>query len=114
MSMIDTTPARPASGVLMLPIPGTGLLTGVDGIEEVLAQAGIDAVEITIPIGSRVAALPEGERYLGFVFASAKDPADVERALRRAGNMLSVSIDGEEIRPLVDAGPPEGPDPGEG
>ncbi len=100
---IDTSPARPASGVLMLPIPATGTLTDVEGIKNVLALEGIDDVQITIPKGRRVVALPEGDRYLGFVFASGRDPASVERALREAGNTLIVAIDGEDIRPPVAA-----------
>ena len=100
---IDTSPARPASGVLMLPIPATGTLTDVEGIEEVLALEGIDDVQITIPKGRRVVALPEGDRYLGFVFASGANPETVESTLREAGNTLTVAIDGEDIRPPVAA-----------
>ena len=103
---IDTTPSKPATGVLMLPIPAIGILTGVDGIDEALALKGIDGVDITIPKGRRVEALPEGDRYLGFVFASGADPAAVEHTLRTAGNILSVSIDGEEIRAPVAASSP--------
>jgi len=103
---IDTSPARPATGVLMLPIPATGTLTDVEGIEKVLALEGIDDVQITIPKGRRVVALPEGDRYLGFVFASGADPATVESTLRKAGNTLTVAIDGEDIRPPVAAGDP--------
>lgn len=95
----DTKPARPATGVLMLPIPATGTLTGVGGIDRARAMPGIDDITITIPTGRRVVALPEGDRYLGFVFAGGADPASVESALRRAGNELTVTIDGEEVRP---------------
>ena len=103
---LDTSPARAASGVLMLPIPATGVLTGVDGVDDALALDGIDGVEITIPIGRRVVALPEGDRYVGFVFASGADPAAVESTLRLAGTALTLAIDGEDVRPAVDAGPP--------
>ena len=104
---MDTTPAKPATGVLMLPIPADGILTHVDGIEEALALDGIDDVTITIPKGRRVVALPEGDRYLGFVFASGIDAASVEDVLREAGNTIIVAIDGEEIRPPVDAPGPD-------
>jgi hypothetical protein len=43
--------------------------------------------------------LPEGDRYLGFVFAGGADPESVETALRTAGNELAITIDGEEVRP---------------
>jgi hypothetical protein len=52
----------------------------------------ITGVEITIPNGRRVQALPEGDRYLGFVFAAAPDRDDVERALRTALAVLEVEI----------------------
>jgi hypothetical protein len=37
--------------------------------------------------------LPEGHRYLGFVFARAGSPAEVEQALRTAHGRLSFRID---------------------
>lgn len=95
----DSSPARPATGVLMLPIPATGTLTGVGGIEAARAVPGVDHVTITIATGRRVETLPEGDRYLGFVFAGGADPVSVEQSLRMAGNELSVTIDGEEVRP---------------
>jgi hypothetical protein len=36
--------------------------------------------------------LPEGASYLGFIFARGGDPAEVERALRRAHAKLSFRI----------------------
>ena len=104
---IDTSPSRPATGVLMLPIPATGILTDVEGVDDALTIDGVDAVKITVPTGRRVVALPEGDRYLGFVFASGLDPGSVERTLREAGNTLTVAIDGEAIRPPVAAGEPD-------
>jgi biotin carboxylase len=95
----DSSPARPATGVLMLPIPATGTLTGVSGLEQARLVPGIDDITITIPTGRRVEMLPEGDRYLGFVFAGGPDPESVEEALRQAGNELAITIDGEEVRP---------------
>lgn len=95
----DSSPARPATGVLMLPIPATGTLTGVAGIEEAGRIPGIEDITITVPRGRRVEMLPEGDRYLGFVFAGGPNPASVETSLRRAGHELSITIDGEEVRP---------------
>ena len=57
----------------------------------------IDDVIITVPRQRRVAALPEGDRYLGFVFASGPDPETVEHTLRKAGSALVVEIDGEGV-----------------
>jgi hypothetical protein len=38
--------------------------------------------------------VPEGNRYLGFVFARTKRPRDTETALRRAEALLEVRIEG--------------------
>lgn len=73
-----------ASGVLMIPIPKSGVLSEVRGIEETRAIEGITGVDITIPAGTRVLPPPEGDRYLGFVFARGTDPGGVEAALRKA------------------------------
>ncbi|MGI9647464.1 MAG: ATP-grasp domain-containing protein [Acidimicrobiia bacterium] len=100
----DTAPARPATGVLMLPIPATGILSGIDGIDEVMAMEGIDDVTLTIAAGRRIEALPEGDRYLGFVFAGGVDADAVEATLRRAGSGLTVMVDGEEMHKPVAPG----------
>ncbi len=81
-----------ASGVMMLPIPRAGTLAGVRGAEAARAVAGIDDVRITIPVGDRLVPLPEGARYLGFVFARAGTPEAVEAALRAAHGLLEFDI----------------------
>ncbi len=77
--------ARPA-GVMMLPVPGErpGRLRRVDGVEAARLVPGIVEISLTVPVGERVVPLPEGDRYLGFVFARGETPGAVERALRRA------------------------------
>jgi hypothetical protein len=37
--------------------------------------------------------LPEGDRYLGFLFARGEKPEEVEQALRRAHAHLEIVID---------------------
>ena len=88
----DLTRERQASGVMMLPIPRSGTLVAVHGQDEARAVPGIVGLEVTIPRGRPVRALPEGDRYLGFLFARAADPSGVEDALRRAHARLSVEI----------------------
>jgi biotin carboxylase len=82
-----------ASGVLMLPIPRSGTLVEVRGQDDARAVAGIVGLEITIVRGRPVQALPEGDRYLGFVFARGDTPAEVEESLRSAWNCLEVVIE---------------------
>ena len=82
-----------AAGVLMVPIPRSGTLRRVDGVEAAEAVPGVAGVEITVLAGRPVRALPEGDRYLGFVFARGDDPASVEASLRAAHACLDVVID---------------------
>jgi biotin carboxylase len=80
-------------GILMIPIPRSGVLRGVGGVEDVRSLPGITGVEITIAIGRSVRALPEGDRYLGFVFATASTRALVEAGLRDAQGLLDVDVE---------------------
>lgn len=89
----DVAATHVASGVMMLPIPHAGVLIGVGGREAAGAVAGIKGLEITIPPGRWVDPLPEGDRYLGFLFARGDTPAYVESALREAHAMLDIQID---------------------
>jgi len=85
-------PSKP-SGVLMLPVPRHGVLRAVEGRGEAAAVLGITGLNITIPPGQSVHPLPEGDRYLGFIFAEADTHAAVEQALRAARRRLRVVID---------------------
>ena len=67
-------------GVFMLPVPRPGILRAVEGRAEALAVPGITGLTVTIPPGQRVRPLPDGDRYLGFIFASRRHPGG-----RRAG-----------------------------
>ena len=82
-----------AAGVIMLPIPRAGTLREVNGRTEAMAVRGIEGLAITIPPGGRVVPLPEGDRYLGFMFARAETPAEVEAALREAQRRLEIVIE---------------------
>ncbi len=81
-----------ASGVMMIPIPRAGTLTEIGGRDEALAVPGIVGLEITVPPGRALLPLPEGDRYLGFLFARADTPTQVEAALRAAHASLTVHI----------------------
>jgi formate-dependent phosphoribosylglycinamide formyltransferase (GAR transformylase) len=81
-----------SAGVMMVPIPQGGIYAGVSGVEEAAAVAGIDDVIITAKEGQALIPLPEGSSYLGFLFACAPAPADVETALRSAHAKLRFEI----------------------
>ncbi|MFQ5517098.1 MAG: ATP-grasp domain-containing protein [Acidimicrobiia bacterium] len=83
----------PASGVMMLPIAKEGRLRKVAGRRRALAVPGISGLEITIAPGRHVVPLPEGDRYLGFLFARGNSAAGVEDALRVAYAELDIVID---------------------
>jgi hypothetical protein len=80
---------------MMLPIPSAGTLREVRGQDEARAVEHIAGLEISIARGKPVQPLPEGDRYLGFLFAKADTPEQVEQALREAHARLEVHIEPE-------------------
>jgi biotin carboxylase len=73
-----------ASGVMMIPVPRSGIFEGVDGIEAAEKVAGVTEIRITARLKDYVAAWPEGASYLGFIFARGDSAGSVEEALRAA------------------------------
>lgn len=82
-----------ARGVMMIPIPARGQLRAVHGLADAEAVPGIESVEISLPLYSMVVPLPEGQSYLGFIFAHGDHPATVEAALRQAHAHLRFDIE---------------------
>ena len=82
-----------ASGVMMIPIPVAGMLREVRNLSAARAVNGIAGVEITIPPGQAVVPLPEGDRYLGFIFSTGSEPDEVEDSLRKAHAVLDIDIE---------------------
>ncbi len=89
----DVRRERSASGVMMLPIPHTGTLRAVHGQDDARDVPGVVGLEISINPGRPVVALPEGDRYLGFLFARGDTAAEVEATLRAAHARLEVVIE---------------------
>jgi hypothetical protein len=79
---------------MMIPITAAGVLLRVGGQEAARAVPGIAGLDITIGRGRPVTPLPEGDRYLGFLFARRESPEEVEGALRTAHGLLEIEIDG--------------------
>jgi hypothetical protein len=77
---------------MMIPIPRGGRLEEVRGLDEARAVPQIEDVTISIPKGQEIVPLPEGSRYLGFIFSRASTPAEAEAALREAHHHLRFVI----------------------
>jgi biotin carboxylase len=93
LGLDDVARESTASGVMMIPIPGAGVLCAVEGQQDARAVEGIAGLEITIARGRPVVPLPEGDRYLGFLFARGASPDAVESSLREAHARLRIGIE---------------------
>ncbi len=95
LAMETAAPEREAraAGVMMLPIPRAGILRDIHGIDDARGTPDIEDVTISLHKDAELVPLPEGHRYLGFIFARAATPERVEAALRRAHAKLRFEID---------------------
>ena len=76
-------------GVMMIPIRQAGLLRRVEGILAAQKVPHIEKIDITISEGHELIPLPEGNQYLGFIFAQADSADAVVEALREAHAKLN-------------------------
>ena len=81
-----------ASGVMMIPVPSSGVLDAVEGVEAARATPRVTDVQITARLHDAILAWPEGSSYLGFIFARGGKPEEVEAALRAAHAKLRFVI----------------------
>jgi D-alanine-D-alanine ligase-like ATP-grasp enzyme len=81
-----------ASGVMMIPVPRSGVLEKVAGEDEARATPGVSELQITARLHDHITAWPEGSSYLGFLFARAGDPKEVEKSLREAHGKLRFTL----------------------
>jgi len=93
LGLEDIVRESTASGVMMIPIARAGVLGVVEGQEDARAVEGIAGLEITIARGRPVVPLPDGDRYLGFLFARGASAAAVESSLRDAHARLRIAIE---------------------
>lgn len=93
MPFITVEQARTASGVMMIPIPKAGRLCQVDGLEAARTISGIKDVIISIPVSEILVPVPDGHKYLGFIFARNDTPEDVIAALRQAHAQLKFLVE---------------------
>ncbi len=64
----------------------------VENVDTATRGPGVESIEITAKLGQKLLPLPEGSSYLGFIFARASSPHEVEAALRRAHRHLRFEI----------------------
>lgn len=81
---VNVEPVQHARGVMMIPVPAAGLLRRVEGLSQAREVRHVDRVDIAIPEGHELVPLPEGNRYPGYIFASAETPEQVIDALKKA------------------------------
>jgi biotin carboxylase len=87
------TPRDPrAAGVMMIPIPRGGRLEEVSGLDHARAVPDIQEVVVSAHAGQLLVPLPEGSRYLGFIFSRAATVDRAEAALREAHAALTFHI----------------------
>lgn len=76
------------SGVMMIPVPQSGIFAAVEGLDAARSITGVDEIHITARLHDYIAAWPEGSTYLGFIFARGKKSEEVEFTLREAHRRL--------------------------
>jgi len=81
-----------AAGVLMIPVPGAGILKRVEGLLEAQRIPYISELSIEVRDGYELVPLPEGNSYLGFIFSEAPTVKEAEHALRDAHACLNIVI----------------------
>lgn len=84
----DVEREKTASGVMMIPVPRSGIFERVEGIAEAEKVSCVYEIQITARVRDYIAAWPEGSSYLGFIFAKSDSPEVVEAALREAHGKL--------------------------
>jgi biotin carboxylase len=89
MPMPSLERERQAAGVMMIPVPGAGVLRELEGVGAARSVPLIDEVVITAHPGQTLVPWPEGSRYPGFIFARGETPEAVEAALRTAHRRLA-------------------------
>lgn len=85
---VEAVMPEQARGVMMIPIREQGLLKRVEGLLQANKVRHIDKIDIVISQGHELIPLPEGNQYLGYIFAHADSTEEVTAAIREAYNLL--------------------------
>jgi len=76
----------------MMPVLKTGILKEVRNLKQAKKIDSIEDIVITIAPEQKLEPLPQGSKYLGFIFARGNTPEIVEEAIREAYNKLDVIV----------------------
>ena len=88
-------PEARAAGVMMIPIPTRGVFKGAAGEDRARQVPGVEDIRITAKADQLLEPLPEGDSYLGFIFARAEMSEQVVSALREAHRRLTFHVAAE-------------------
>ncbi len=81
-----------AAGVMMIPVSKPGILKRIEGLLDAGKVEFIEDINIQLREGYELTPLPEGNSYLGFIFAKAPSFEQVEQALRTAYGHLNIVV----------------------
>jgi len=79
-----------AKGVMMMPTEKRGVLKEIRGVDAAKNLKGITDLQTIIKPGEMLEPLPNGGRYLGFLFAEGKDQNTVKKVLKKAWSKITV------------------------
>ncbi|MGA9767768.1 MAG: ATP-grasp domain-containing protein [Blastocatellia bacterium] len=82
-----------AAGVMMIPVPRSGILREVKGVDEARRVRDVEDVIISAHITQKIQPPPEGASYLGFIFSRADSAEKAEAALREAHSRIEFVIE---------------------
>jgi len=88
----DASRETAASGVMMIPVPASGVFEGISGEEAARATPAVTELVVTARLHDYMAAWPEGSSYLGFLFATGTTAQEVEQSLREAHSKLRFDL----------------------
>jgi biotin carboxylase len=96
LGLLGKVPPREAdaAGVWMMQAPRAGHFVEMRGVSAATGVPHVDEVIVSARPKQTLTPLPDGFLYLGFIFARAQTPEEVEGALRNAFNRLEPVFDG--------------------
>lgn len=77
----------------MISAPKKGIIKVIEGLDEARQVESVTSIEITAFPGSEVAPVPDGNRYIGFIFARNNSRTELIDALHRAASMIRPVIE---------------------